>query len=261
MKANVFNLEGKHVEQMELPKVFQEPLRKDLITRALRATESKKRQAYGPEFMAGKRTSAEYIGRRRVRGSMMGKETARMPRIREGVPWLVMKARFVPQAVGGRRAHPPLPEKVFELKINKKENQKAIRSALAATSNKELVAKRGHKIGGLNELPIIVENNLEDITKTKDVLKFMSKIGLDNELERINERKIRPGKGKTRSRKYKRKIGPLFVVTKEGKIGRALKNVSGLDVCNVQNLSVEKLAPGADAGRLTIFTKDALEKL
>ena len=80
-------------------------------------------------------------------------------------------------------------------------------------------------------------------------------------MERISERKIRPGKGKARSRKYKKKIGPLFVVIREDKIRKALKNISGLDVCNVQNLSVEKLAPGADAGRLTIFTKDAIGKL
>lgn len=262
MKVDVIDLEGKSVGQVELPQVFEEPLRKDLIMRAFHATQSKKRQPYSPDYMAGKRTSAEYIGRRRVRGSMMNKEMARLPRLRgETVPWLSMRARFVPQAVGGRRAHPPLVEKVWALKINKKENRKAIRSAIAATSIKDIVSKRGHRVNGFKELPIIVENKFEDLNKTKDVLKFLIKIGLEKELERISERKMRAGKGKARSRKYKNKVGPLFVVAREEKVRKAVENISGCDVCKVENLSVEKLAPGADAGRLAIFTKDALEKL
>ncbi|MEK6909607.1 MAG: 50S ribosomal protein L4, partial [Candidatus Aenigmatarchaeota archaeon] len=212
MQANVLDLEGNPIGKIELPKVFEEPIRKDLILRAVLASQSNRRQPYGPDSMAGKRTSADYHGVRRTRYSMMGKEMARLPRLHgKTVPFLMLRARFVPQAVGGRRAHPPLVEKVWEKKINKKEKRKAIRSALAATAIKGLVAERGHQVQDIKEFPIIVDDKLQELKKTKDVVQFLKKIGLGKELERISERKVRAGKGKARSRKYKIKVGPLFV--------------------------------------------------
>lgn len=262
MQVNVLDLEGKPIEKIELPKVFEEPIREDLIKRAVSASQSKRRQPYSPDPMAGKRTSAHYHGKRRFRYSMMNKEMARLPRLHnKTVPFLTMRARFVPQAVGGRRAHPPLVEKVWGQKINKRERRKAIKSALAATSVKELILKRGHQVQDVKEFPIIVDDKLQELKKTKDVIKFLVKIGLEKELERVSERKVRAGKGKSRGRKYKEKSGPLFVVTNDNGIMKAVGNIMGCDVCKVENLSAESLAPGASVGRLTIFTKSSLEKL
>ena len=150
-------------------------------------------------------------------------------------------------------------EKIWEQRMNKKERQKAVRSAIAATSKKELVLKRGHKVK--SELPIIVENKIQEIKKTKDLIGFLKKIGLKKELERIGERKIRAGRGKSRERKYKIRVGPLFVITEDKGIGKTVKNILGCDISRVGNLSAETLAPGAQAGRLAIFTKSAIEKL
>ncbi|MBI2547107.1 MAG: 50S ribosomal protein L4 [Candidatus Aenigmarchaeota archaeon] len=262
MKVDVLNLEGRPVEKIELPKVFEEPVREDLVTRAVLASQRNIRQVYSPNPMAGKRTSAHYHGTRRKRYSMMNKETARLPRLHaRTVPFLNMRARFVPQAVGGRKAHPPKAERVWEQKINRKEKKKAIWSALAATAIKDLVLRRGHKVERVKEFPIVVDDKLQDLKKTQDVIKFMVKIGLEKELERISERKIRAGKGKARSRKYKIKSGPLIVVGNDNGINSAVRNISGCNVSNVDNLSAEKLAPGASLGRLTIFTKSAIEKL
>lgn len=264
MKVNLIDIEGKTIEMIELPKVFEESVREDLVLRAVLASQNKRRQPYAPNPMAGKRTSAHYHGRRRIYQSMMNREMARLPRIHptgRTVPWLALTARFVPQAVKGRRAHPPKVEKVWEQKINKKERRKAIRSALAATAVKELVLKRGHKIEDVKEFPIIVDDKLQDLKKTKEVIQFLKKIGLGKELERISKREIRAGKGKMRGRTYKIKTGPLFVVTKDNGILKAVKNISGCNVCRVENLSAVDLAPGASVGRLTIFTKDAIEKL
>ncbi|MBI2543542.1 MAG: 50S ribosomal protein L4 [Candidatus Aenigmarchaeota archaeon] len=261
MKVDVLDLNGKPAEKIELPKVFEEPVREDLILRAVLATQSRKRQPYGSDVMAGKRTAAHYHGRRRQRYSMMSKETARLPRLHaKTVPFLTMAARFVPQAVKGRRAHPPKVEKVWEQKINRKERRKAIRSAVAATAIKEFVLKRGHKVDAIKEFPIVVDDRLQELKKTKEVIEFMKKIGLEKELERISERKIRAGKGKMRGRKYKTKIGPLFVVTSNG-MSKAVNNLMGCNVCNVKNLSAEYLAPGSAVGRLTIFTKSAINEL
>ncbi|MBI2005275.1 MAG: 50S ribosomal protein L4 [Candidatus Aenigmarchaeota archaeon] len=262
MEVNVLDLEGRQIGKIKLPKVFEEPVREDIVSRAVLSSQSNRRQRYSPDPMAGKRTSAHYHGTRRIRYSMMNKEMARLPRLHaRTVPFLTMRARFVPQAVGGRRAHPPLVEREWEQKINRKERRKAIKSALAATSVRELVAKRGHQIQDIKELPLVVEDKLQELKKTKEVIKVLVKLGLTKELERISERKIRAGKGKSRGRKYKEKIGPLFVVTDAQGLSKAVKNITGCDVCKVENLSTEILAPGASLGRITIFSKSAIENL
>ncbi|MDI6799026.1 MAG: 50S ribosomal protein L4, partial [Candidatus Aenigmarchaeota archaeon] len=172
MKVDVFDLEGKPIEKIELPKVFSEPVREDLILRAFLATLSKKRQPYGVDIMAGKRTSAHYHGVRRERWTMMGREMARMPRLHGKIsPHLMWRARFAPQVKGGRRAHPPKAEKVWAQKINKKERRKAIRSAIAATARKGYVLKRGHKFEG--RLPIVVDDKIQEIKKTKELVEFL----------------------------------------------------------------------------------------
>jgi len=262
MKVSVFNLKGKIVGKIELPKVFKEAIRPDLIKRAFLAIQSHKRQPYGTDPYAGLRTSAHYHGKRRYRYTMMNRELARLPRIHgDTAPGLFFRVRKVPQAVKGRRAHPPKVEKIWEEKINKKERLKAIRSALAATAMKDLVMSRGHKVEKIEELPVVVVDDIEKIKKTKELEELLKKIGLDEELEKVKERKVRAGKGKRRGRKYKRKKGPLIVVANDNGIFKAAKNLAGVDVCLVNNLNAELLAPGAMPGRLTIFSKAAIEKL
>jgi len=264
MKVDVFDLEGKPMGKIDLPEVFKEPLRGDLILRAVLATQSKKRQAYGVNVLAGKRTSAHYHGRRRLRPDvvMMNREMARMPRLHSRTtPHLLFQARFAPHVRKGRVAHPPKVEKIWVQKINQKERRKATMSAIAATAKKELVLRRGHKVKNIKELPIIVEDKIQGLKKTKEVVKFFKKIGLEKELERIKKKKIRAGKGKRRGFKYRKKKGPLFIITKDGGIAEAIKNIPGANCCRVENLSAEILSPGGVPGRLVIFTKSALEKL
>jgi large subunit ribosomal protein L4e len=260
MKVDVFDLDGKAKEKIELPEVFSEQIREDLIRRAVLVTLSKKRQPYGTDTEAGQRSSAHYHGYRRHRYTMMNKEMARMPRIHgKSPPFLYFAPRNVPQATKGREAHPPKVEKIWELKINKKERRKAIRSALAAVADKKTVLKRGHRFDG--EVPVVVEDKFQEYKKTKDVVEFLKRIGMKKELERISERKVRAGAGKLRGRRYKRKIGPLFVISEDKGISRAAKNISGTEVVEAKKIGVIHLAPGTAPGRLTIFTKSAIEKL
>jgi len=267
MKVDVFDLQGKSIEKINLPKVFSQPIREDLILRAVLSAQSNRRQPYAANELAGKRTAAHFHGGRPSRAgtsryAMIGREMARQPRLHgKTVPGLSMRSRFTPQAVKGRKAHPPKIEKIWTQRMNDKERKLAIISAIAATSKKELVLKRGHKVEKLSQFPMIVENKIQEIKKTKQLVEFLKKVGLDEELKRISERKIRAGKGKARGRKYKTKTGPLFVITEDKGIGNAVKNLIGCNVSRVENLSAEYLAPGTHAGRLTIFTKSSLEKL
>jgi len=261
MKVDVIDLNGNVVKQIELPPIFSEKVREDLIRRDFLAIMSKKRQPYGTDVFAGLRTSAHYHGKRRYRWTMMNREMARLPRLHGDIPiQQLWRARRVPQARGGRRAHPPKVEKIWEEKINKKERRRAVRSAIAATIIKEFVEKRGHKIEDLKVFPIVVSDDLQKISKTKELRSFLEKIGLKKELERIKKKKVRAGKGKMRGRRYRRKVGPLIVVSKDEGVSKACKNL-GLDWVLVKDLSTEHLAPGGVPGRLTIWTESALEYL
>ncbi|MCD6215879.1 MAG: 50S ribosomal protein L4 [Candidatus Aenigmatarchaeota archaeon] len=258
MKTDVFDAEGRKIGKIDLPPIFDTPVKPDVIKRAVLAEHSWSRQPYGSDKMAGKRTSAHYHGSRSARYTMMNREMSRMARIHSS-GHLFFRARFVPQAVKGRRAHPPKAEKNWAEKINKKEYELAIKSALAATADLTFVKARGHKIDNIDSMPIVLDIN--NIKKTKEFFALLKKIGLEEELKRCKKKKIRPGKGKNRGRPYKKKKGPLIIVEEGSEILKCGKNIAGVDICTPTNLTVEKLAPGASLGRLLIITKRALDEL
>jgi large subunit ribosomal protein L4e len=64
-----------------------------------------------------------------------------------------------------------------------------------------------------------------------------------------------------RGRRTKQAVGPLIVINEDKGLMEAAGNIPGLNVATVSNLNVEMLAPGAHPGRLTIWTKSAIENL
>ena len=261
--TKVISIKGEVKGDIKLPLQFKEAYRPDLIRRAVLAISSHKIQPYGTKEDAGKIHSAEFSKRRREYKTTYGYGQSRTPRkvmVRQGSRFTTMGAN-APQTVGGRVAHPPKVEKVHAEKINDKERKKAIRSAIAATADKRIVALRGHKVENLKELPIVVEDKFEDMKKAKDVENFLKMIGLEKEIERAKEKKVRAGKGKMRGRKYKKKVGPLFVVSKKGSLMKAAKNIAGADVYVVKDLNAEVLAPGTHPGRLVIWSEQAIKTL
>lgn len=260
MKAEILDIEGKKLKSLELPIQFEEEIRPDLIKRAVLAIRSHKRQVYGSLPKAGQRSSAVLSRRRHKFRTSYGHGISRVPRKAlwhrgRQFGWV---GAFAPGMVGGRRAHPPKSTKIFDQKINTKERRKAIRSALSATIIKELVAKRGHIF---KDVPIIIDSKFETLSKTKEVENTLGKIGLKEELERVSVRKIKAGRGKTSGNKYRTKKGPLIVVSSNCQLVKSANNLQGIDICIVNDLNTELLAPGANPGRLTIFTDKALEKL
>jgi large subunit ribosomal protein L4e len=246
--AKVYNLEGKPEGKIELPSVFATPYRPDVIKRAVIAAQSNKYQPQGRDPMAGKRTTAE------SRGTGMG--IARVPRVKGGAG----TAAFAPGTVGGRQGHPPTSQKTITKRISKKEKCLALNAAIAATAVKEIVARRGHAIEDILEIPLIVTDDLEGLKKTKDVEQTLIHLGILSDIYRVKEsRKIRAGKGKKRGRKMKHAVGPLLVVSENKGVVEAARNIPGVDIVTLKDLNVELLAPGAHAGRLTIWTNGAVE--
>ena len=261
MKLTIFSTANGKVGEIKMPFQFDEELRPDLIQRAVLAIQSHKRQPYAASNEAGKRSSAKLSRRRRNYRGSYGIGISRVPRkimTRRGtrMNWV---GAFAPGTVGGRRAHPPKTEKIWKKKINEKENSKAIRSAIAATLVKDIVAKRGHFVPG--NYPFVLDDSFELIQKTKEAVEIFNKLGLGEELSRAQEKKVRAGKGKSRGRKYKKKKGPLIVVSFAGKLSNAVINIPGIDIVEVKRLNAELLAPGAKAGRLTLWTKGAVDIL
>lgn len=247
-KINVYGIDGSSKEQIELPEIFNTPYRPDVIRKSFNGLHSNKRQPYGSDPFAGKKQATASVGK--------GRGMSRVPRLTQG-----RRAALAPCVVGGRRAHPPKSEKNWDEKINKKEKILAKNSALAATSNKEIVKNRGHKFDEKITLPIIIDDKFEKITKTKDVITALDKIGVyDDVLRATNGKHIRAGKGKSRGRKYKTPKSILIVSTKD-EIKISSKNLTGIDIINPKDMDIEFLAPGGDAGRLVIFSKSAIKEI
>jgi large subunit ribosomal protein L4e len=248
--AQVFDLEGKATGKTNLPSVFDTPLRPDVIKRAVLSIQSHRLQHQGRDPMAGKRTSAESRG--------TGMAIARVPREKGGGGG----AAFAPGTVGGRQAHPPRAEARIVKEIPKKEKRLALLSAIAATASKETVAARGHEVEGIPEIPLIVEDSLQSLTKAKEVEAALTQLGLLTDIYRVREsRNIRAGKGKHRGRKMKQAIGPLIVVAQDQGLSKAANNIPGIDVIIAKNLNAEVLAPGTHPGRLTLWTNGAIAQL
>ena len=257
----IVDLSAKETGKRDLPSQFNEELRPDLIKRAFLALMSHKRQPYGSKEDAGKRASAKLSRRRKKYRGAYGHGISRVPRkilSRNGTRFSWVGA-VSPNTVGGRRAHPPKATKIWDQKINKKERKKAIRSAISATLNSEAAKGRGHIIP--ENYPFIVDKKIESLKKAKDVKELLEKLGFQKELERAAKKKVRAGKGKSRGRKYKKKKGPLIVVSKKCEIMKSAKNIPGIDIKEVKNINLELLAPGAIAGRATIWSTEAIEIL
>lgn len=260
MKLKILSISKMEKGTANLPAQFSETVRPDLIKRAVLAAYANKRQPYGADPRAGKKSHSKISRRRSDYKGSYGKGISRVPRkimSHSGTQFNWVGA-MSPNTVGGRRAHPPKAEKIWSQKVNKRENRKAIRSAMAATLVKSMVEVRGHKIP--SDYPFVVESKIESIPKTKELVSILEKLGFGDELSRADV-KIRAGKGKSRGRKYKKTRGMLIVVSQDCPLRKSANSLLGIEVAEIKNLNAELLAPGTLPGRMTIFTESAIEML
>ena len=248
--TKIFDLDGKAVGKLRVPKVFKTPLRPDVIKRAVVSIQSHRFQPQGRDPLAGKRRSFESLG--------AGHGMARVPRLKAGG----RRAVFAVGVRGGRAAHPPVVGKKIAKKLPRKEMRFALRSALAATASEEIVASRGHLVEDVRDFPLVVEDDIQNLKKTSEVEETFLKLGVWPDVYRVKESiKERAGKGKRRGRRIKHAVGPLLVTAEEQSVAKAARNLPGVDVALVNNLNVELLAPGTHPGRFTVWTKSAFEKV
>ena len=122
----------------------------------------------------------------------------------------------------------------------------AVASALAASAVPALVMARGHRIDAVPELPLVVEDGAQNLTKTSKALELLRKLGCAADIERAKaSRNLRRGKGKMRNRRYVTRKGPLVVYAESGGIDKAFRNLPGVEVQCVERLNLLQARPGA----------------
>jgi large subunit ribosomal protein L4e len=256
MKANILDINGNKIREINTI-IFEEPIREDIISKAIEI--EKEKTPYSPKQGAGMNRSAsgKIRHKRHSWKSQYGRGMSRMPRKimwRRGTQFSWVGA-IVPNAVGGRRAHPPKGIYILK-KMNKKEQKKAMFSALTATSSIKELKK---KYISLNEkkidthLPIIIEDKILGL-KTKQFLESLKKILGELYSVAIQKKKIRAGKGKIRGRKNKMNAGLLLIIGKE-----ETKKINGVDIIKASDLTITDLAD--NGARLTVFTENAIKEL
>tara|TARA_A100001037_G_scaffold288163_1_gene298469 strand:+ start:181 stop:606 length:426 start_codon:yes stop_codon:yes gene_type:complete len=140
-----------------------------------------------------------------------------------------------------------------------------------------MVSSRGHRFDDSVSFPIVIGDYVEARGKDKEsydveqiplanstrkFIAMMQGIGLGADLDRAKSgRKIRAGKGTMRGRKYRTPKSILLVVGQTDGLAKAARNVPGVDVVAAKDLCAEDLAPGGDLGRLTVWTRQAIEAM
>jgi len=237
-----------------MPVALTTPLRPDLVRTVHTNVSKNKRQAYAVYAKAGYETAAESWG--------TGRAVARIPRVPGGGTHRSGQGAFGNMCRGGGMFCPTKTWRRWHRRVNVKEKRHAVVSALAASSLPPLVMARGHRIGEVSELPLVISDGAESVQKTKEALDMLKKLGCEEELQKVaDSKKVRSGKGKMRNRRYTMRRGPLVVYSEDNGIVRALRNIPGVETASVDTLNLLQVAPGGNFGRFIIWTESAFKKL
>jgi large subunit ribosomal protein L4e len=252
--VNVFSDAGEASGSLALPAVFTAPIRLDVVQQVHKSMAKNRRQAYAVAKNAGEQTSAESWG--------TGRAVARIPRVSGGGTQRSGQAAFGNMCRGGRMFAPTKTWRKWHVKINQNQKRYAVASALAASALPSLVLARGHRIEEIQEVPLVVSNAAESVTKTKVAVELLKSIKAYNDVVKVsNSRKIRAGKGKMRNRRHRQRRGPLVVYNNDEGIVKAFRNIPGVETCSVQALNLLQLAPGGHVGRFIVWTEGAIAAL
>ncbi len=200
-------LDGAASGSLPLPAVFTAPIRPDVVQLVHTNVAKNKRQPYAVSTKAGHQTSAESWG--------TGRAVARIPRVGGGGTHRSGQAAFGNMVRGGHMFAPTKLWRRWFIKTNQNQKRYATASALAATAVPSLVLARGHRVEELEEIPLVVADAAEGLTKTKEAVALLKAVNAYNDVVKVsNSRKIRAGVGKLRNRRHTQRRGPLSSTTR-----------------------------------------------
>mmetsp|Transcript_1428 Transcript_1428/g.1426 ORF Transcript_1428/g.1426 Transcript_1428/m.1426 type:complete len:189 (-) Transcript_1428:3-569(-) len=177
--VSIYNFENpsEKTGTVPMPYVLQSPLRPDLVREVHTNMAKNKRQAYAVSPKAGYDTAAE--------SWCTGRAVARIPRAPGGGTHRAGQAAFGNQARGGGMFNPTKIWRRWHRRVNVTKKRHAVAVALAASSLPPLVMARGHRINQVAELPLVVTDGIESLTKTKQAVETLQKLGCGEELEKV----------------------------------------------------------------------------
>nr|AEL28876.1 ribosomal protein L4 [Heliconius melpomene cythera] len=237
-----------------LPFVFKAPIRPDLVNNVHVSMSKNARQPYSVSKEAGHQTSAESWG--------TGRAVARIPRVRGGGTHRSGQGAFGNMCRGGRMFAPTKPWRRWHRRVNLRQRRAAAAAAVAAAGVPALVQARGHIIEKIPELPLVVSDKVQEISKTKDAVIFLRRVKAWSDVLKVyKSQRLRAGKGKMRNRRRVQRKGPLIIYHKDKGLSKAFRNIPGVEMLSVNKLNLLKLAPGGHVGRFIIWTQSAFKRL
>jgi large subunit ribosomal protein L4e len=240
--------------QVALPQVFLSPIRPDIVHFVHTNMAKNRRQPYAVSEMAGMQHSAESWG--------TGRAVARIPRVSGGGNSRSGQGAFGNMCRKGRMFAPTQTWRKWHRKINTNQKRYAVCSALAASALPSLVLARGHRVDQVPEIPLVVDDSVQAVHKTKEAIAALKAVGAYDDVVKAKEsRKLRCGVGKSRNRRHVQRRGPLVVYSEDKGLTQAFRNLPGVELARVDALNLLQLAPGGHLGRFIVWTKSAFEKL
>ncbi|GAA5822638.1 hypothetical protein JCM3770_002851 [Rhodotorula araucariae] len=252
--VQVRSLKGESTSTLPLPAVFTAPIRSDVVAQIHKSVAKNRRQAYAVAENAGHQTSAESWG--------TGRAVARIPRVGGGGTHRSGQAAFGNMCRGGRMFAPTKVWRKWHVKVAVNQRRFAVVSAVAATALPSLVLARGHRIEGISEIPLVVSDDVQAITKTKEAVAALQGLQAHADVSKvIASKKVRAGRGKSRNRAFRQRRGPLVIYNEDKGLVKAFRNIPGVETTNVRSLNLLQLAPGGHLGRFVIWTEGAFAQL
>jgi len=252
--VNVFTATGEAGSTVPLPAVFNAPLRHDIVRFVHTNVAKNSRQPYAVSRRAGHRATAESWG--------TGRAVSRIPRVGGGGTHRSGEGAYGNMCKGGRMFAPTKVFRRWNRAVNKNLRRYAVTSSVVASAIPALVMARGHKIEKVSELPLVVSDKVQGLTKTKDAVKVLKALKAFDDVTKVKDTiHVRAGVGKMRNRRYVQRKGPLVVLSKNEGGWRAFRNIPGVDLAYVSALNVLQLAPGGHLGRFIIWSEAAFREL
>jgi large subunit ribosomal protein L4e len=252
--VNVLSLEGAQQGTVELPKVFDTPIRVEVVKEVYVNLAKNAMQPHATSPTAGVKPSAVSWG--------PGRAKARVPRVNGSGSNRNGQGAYANFCRGGHRFAPPTLQRRWFRPVPSRQRKFAIASAIAATAIVPLVQARGHLLGEVKEVPVVLADTLEEVKRTREAVEVLKKVGLYEDVKRVLEGKVhRSSMGKFRRSAYKTKKGPLVIYNEDKGVVKAFRNIPGVETVSVKALSLAKLAPAAQVGRLTLWSESAFKAL
>lgn len=111
---------------------------------------------------------------------------ARIPRVRGGGTHRSGQGAFGNMCRGGRMFAPTKVYRRWHRRVNIAQRRYAVVSAIAASGVPALVQARGHVIDQLNEIPLVLTDKIESLTKTKEAVALLKRTNLWGDIEKVN---------------------------------------------------------------------------